>query len=208
MGYTRSYTEFWSMKYKQTQIKEKYKPRSVKLMDQVREVIRYHHYALRTEEAYVRWILQFIRFNGTKHPKVMRKTEIERFLSHLAVDRKMSVSTQNQAMNAILFLYRDVLDMSMNEKIEAVRSRKPRRLPTVLSRAEVLRLLEAMTGTNELMAKLLYGSGLRLMEAVRLRVQDLDFDNHLLLIRDSKGNKDRSWVFGIFVFKIHMVIYK
>ncbi len=183
------------MPHQRAKVKEKYRPKSAKLMDQVREVLRYHHYAIRTEEAYVKWILKFVRFHGTRHPKEMGKNEIEAFLSHLAINRHVAASTQNQAMNAILFLYREVLHLPMDDKIEAVRSRKPKRLPTVLSRAELGRLFDPMNGRNRLMAKMLYGSGMRLMEVVRLRVQDLDFDNHLIIVRDGKGNKDRSTLF-------------
>ncbi len=183
------------MPYTRTKPKEKYKPQSSRLLDQVREVLRYHHYAIRTEEAYLRWIVQYIKFNGTRHPKEMGKEEIERFLSSLAVDRHVAAATQNQALNAILFLYREVLQLPLDEKIEATRSRKKKRLPTVLSRDEVRRLLSNIQGTRLLMAQILYGSGLRLMEAVRLRVQDLDFDNRQLSVRDGKGGKDRSTLF-------------
>jgi integron integrase len=157
--------------------------------------LRYHHYAIRTEEAYLRWIVQYIKFNGTRHPKEMGKEEIERFLSSLAVDRHVAAATQNQALNAILFLYREVLQLPLDEKIETTRSRKKKRLPTVLSRDEVRWLLSNIQGTQLLMAQMLYGSGLRLMEAVRLRVQDLDFDNRQLSVRDGKGGKDRSTLF-------------
>lgn len=180
------------MPYKRAKVNSKYVPKSVKLMDQVHEVLRYHHYAIRTEEAYVNWILKFIKFNGTRHPKEMGKKEIERFLSHLAINRKVAVSTQNQAFNAILFLYKDVLLMPIGDKIESVRSKKPKKLPTVLGKKEVSRLINAMEGTHQLMAKLLYGSGLRLMEVIRLRVQALDFANKQLIVIDGKGNKDRS----------------
>ena len=180
------------MPYPRATIKEKFHPTSLRLMDQVREVLRYHHYAIRTEEAYVRWILQFIRFNNKKHPKEIGKVEIEQFLSHLAMNRKVAASTQNQAMNAILFLYKQVLDIQMEDQIQAVRSKKPKRLPTVLSQTEIKTLIDGMTGTTLLMAMLLYGCGLRLMECIRLRVMDIDFDNHLIVVRDGKGNKDRS----------------
>lgn len=172
------------MSYKRAKVKEKYIPKSVRLMDQVREVLRYHHYSIRTEEVYVKWILKFIRFNETRHPKEMGKHEIERFLSHLAMNRNVAGATQGQAMNAILFLYREVLDMPMDAKLEPVRSRKSKRLPTVLSRNEVARLIKYIDGTHQLMAKLLYGYGLRLMEVLRLRVQDLDFDNNQILVRN------------------------
>jgi site-specific recombinase XerD len=126
-----------------TQIKAKYRPKAARLMDQVREVLRYHHYAYRTEQAYLKWIVQFIRFNGRRHPKELGKADIERFLSHLACNRNVAAATQNQALNAIVFLYKHVLDVSMEEKIEAVRSRKPKQLPTVLSREEVRCLLRS-----------------------------------------------------------------
>ena len=117
------------MPYKRAKADSKYEPKSAKLMDQVHEVLRYHHYAIRTEKAYVNWILKFIKFNGTRHPKEMGKKEIEQFLSHLAINRKVAVSTQNQAFNAILFLYKDVLLKPIGDKIESVRSKKPKRLP-------------------------------------------------------------------------------
>lgn len=180
------------MSYKRAKVKAMYKPTSARLMDQVREVLRYHHYAFKTEKTYTAWILKFIKFNGTRHPKGMGKHEIERFLSHLAMNRNVAQNTQNQAMNAIIFLYKYVLLMPVNDKIEAVRTRKPKRLPTVLSRNEIGRLIKLIKGTHQIMVKLLYGSGLRLMEAVRLRVQDLDFDNKQLIVRDGKGNKDRA----------------
>jgi integron integrase len=180
------------MAYPRPIIKEKFKPKPGKLMDQVREVLRYHHYSIRTEEAYVRWILQYIRFNEKQHPKDLGKAEIERFLSYLASERHVAAATQNQALNAILFLYKRVLDSPIDDRIEASRSKRPKRLPTVLSRAEVKRLMPEINRANHLMVMLLYGSGLRLMECVRLRVMDVDFDNHLIVVRDGKGNKDRS----------------
>ena len=180
------------MAYSRTVITEKFRPKPGKLMDQVREVLRYHHYSIRTEEAYVRWILQFIRFHNKQHPKDLGKTEIENFLSYLATDRQVAAATQNQAMNAIVFLYKRVLDIPIDDRIEALCAKKPKRLPTVLSRSEVRNLMSNMKGANHLMAMLLYGSGLRLMECVRLRVMDIDFDNHLIVVRDGKGNKDRS----------------
>ena len=168
-----------------------FKPTSPRLMDQVREVLRFHHYAYSTEKAYVDWILKYIRFNDRRHPKEMGKVEIERFLSHLAVNRQVSASTQNQAYNALLFLYKHVLDIPFDFDIRARRSRKPAQLPTVLSRDEVARLLHSMGGTTRLMAELMYGSGLRSQEVIRLRVHDIDFDNAQIYIRNSKGGKDR-----------------
>ncbi|MEA3332765.1 MAG: integron integrase [Pseudomonadota bacterium] len=179
------------MAYKREHVKEKFRPKPGKLIDQVREVMRYHHYAIRTEQTYVKWILDYIRFNGTRHPREMGKPELERFLSHLAVNRNVAASTQNQALNAILFLYKHVLDMPLNEQIDATRSKKQKSLPTVLSQSEINRFFQHINGTNELMAKLLYGAGLRLMECVRLRVKDVDFENHQIIVRDGKGGKDR-----------------
>ena len=161
-------------------------------MDQVHEVMRYHHYGLRTEEAYDRWIRWFIKYNGTRHPKEMGKKEIESFLTHLAVDRNVAASTQNQALNAIVFLYRDVLDMAVSEELAPVRANKPVRLPVVLSKGEVLALLSEIEGVNSLIAGVMYGSGLRLMEALRLRVQDIDFGNGYITVRAGKGDKDRT----------------
>ena len=145
-------------------------------MDQVREVLRYHHYAIRTEDAYVKWILAFIRFHGRKHPREMGKAEIEAFLSNLAVNKNCAKSTQNQALNAIVFLYKQVLDMPVAKDLAPIRSKKPVRLPVVMSRNEVEQVLSHMSGVTGLMAQLMYGGGLRLMEVVRLRVQDFDFE--------------------------------
>ena len=183
------------MPYQRARAGSKYTPKPGKLLGQVREVLRYHHYAIRTEKAYVSWILQFIRFNGTRHPREMGKPEIERFLSHLSVNRNVAAATQCQALNAIVFLYRDVLDMPVSDQLAPVKARKQKRLPTVLARDEVNRLIIAMKGTHRLMAKLMYGSGLRLMEVLRLRVHDLDFANKQIIVRDGKGNKDRSTLF-------------
>ncbi|MFQ5587656.1 MAG: integron integrase, partial [Nitrospiria bacterium] len=169
-----------------------YAPKSTRLMDQVRETLRYHHYAIRTEKTYMQWIIKFIKFNDMRHPKEMGKSEIERFLSHLAIERHVAAATQRQAMNAVLFLYREVLHSPVDDEIAPVWAKKARRLPTVLSQHEVELLLRRIDGTHQLMAKLLYGSGLRLMEVVRLRVQDLDFSSRLIIVRDGKGNKDRA----------------
>jgi len=162
-----------------------------KLLDKVREKIRVKHYSIRTEEAYTYWIKKFIFFNKKKHPQDMGEREIEVFLTHLAVVDNVAVSTQNQALNALVFLYRQVLGRELDKSIDAVRSNKPRKLPTVLTREEVQALLGVMTGGNQLMAKLTYGSGLRLMECVRLRVKDLDLGYNQITVRDAKGGKDR-----------------
>jgi len=161
-------------------------------MDQVREVLRYHHYALRTEESYVKWILSFIRFNGRRHPREMGKVEIESFLSDLAVNKNCAAATQSQALNAIVFLYKKVLDLPVAENLEPIRSKKPPRLPVVMSLNEVTQVLGHMSGSTGLMARVMYGGGLRLMEVLRLRVQDLDFENSLIIVRDGKGGKDRA----------------
>jgi integron integrase len=164
----------------------------LKLMDQVRQVLRYHHYAYRTEQTYCEWIVRFIKFHGAKiHPAEMGKSHIEAFLSHLATQGKVSASTQKLALNAIVFLYHQVLDQPVGN-LAPVRAKRHRRPPIVMTQSEVQRVLSGLTGTHLLMAKLLYGCGLRLMECVRLRVQDLDLDRNLLYIRAGKGNKDRT----------------
>lgn len=177
----------------------KFRPVSVRLMDQIREVLRYHHYGHRTEEAYIRWIRGFIYFHNKRHPREMGKAELEAYLSHLAVEKNVAASTQNQAFNALLFLYRQVLDLPFAEEIAPVRSKKPVRLPVVLSRDEVARLLGEMRGENALMARMMYGGGLRLMELLRLRVQDIDFANGYLTIRAGKGDKDRTTLLPVSV---------
>lgn len=173
-------------------VKPRFRPTSTRLMDQVTEVLRYHHYQLATERAYVRWILAFIRFHDKRHPKDMGKPEIEAFLSHLAVNKNVAASTQSQALNALVFLYKQVLDLPVSESLDPVRSKKPVRLPTVMSIAEIKQLFEELHGVHLLMARLAYGGGLRLMEIVRLRVQDVDFSNGYLKVHDGKGGKDRS----------------
>lgn len=164
-------------------------PKPGRLMDQVRETLRFHHYAYSTEKNYVQWILRYIRFNDRRHPNEMDKAEIERFLSHLAINRNVSASNQNQALNAILFLYKQVLKSPLEADIRACRARKPKRLPTVLSRQEVQTILKHLTGTHLLVVQLMYAAGLRVTETLRLRVHDIDFDNARLYIRDSKGVK-------------------
>jgi len=162
-------------------------------MDQVREVLRYHHYAFRTETTYCQWILRYLHFYGGKtHPKHLGAHHVERYLSHLATKRKVSASTQRQALNAIVFLYREVLKISLAEKIAPIRAKRHVSPPTVLTQTEVQGLLEKMNGTHLLMAKLLYGAGLRLMECIRLRIQDIDFGQNKLFIRGGKGGKDRT----------------
>ena len=169
-----------------------FRPQATRLLDQVREVMRYHHYGLRTEEAYTYWMKDFIFYHNKRHPKDMKKPEIEAYLSHLAVDRNVAVSTQNQAFNALLFLYKQVLDLPFFDDISAIRSKKAPRLPVVLSTNEVSQMFRHMKGETLLMAQMMYGAGLRLNEILRLRVQDIDFEYGYLTIRAGKGDKDRT----------------
>lgn len=164
----------------------------MKLLDQVRDVLRKRHYSIRTEQAYVDWIKRYIFFHGKRHPLEMRAKEISQFLSHLAVERNVAASTQNQALNALIFLYKQVLQIEVGDLGPTERAKKPERLPTVLSREEMARILSGMTGCYLLMAKILYGCGLRLMECVRLRIKDVDFDQGQIIVRDGKGMKDRT----------------
>jgi integron integrase len=163
----------------------------VRLLDRVRHKIRLKHYSIRTEQAYVSWIKRFIYFYNKKHPKDMGREEIEGFLTDLAVNGNVSASTQNQAFNALLFLYEQVLNIKVSNNIDALRAKKPQRLPTVLTFDETLAIIEGMTGVFQLMVKLIYGCGLRGIECVRLRVKDIDFEMNQVIIRDGKGKKDR-----------------
>ncbi|BCL75677.1 integron integrase [Jeongeupia sp. HS-3] len=166
-------------------------PATPRLLDQVRDRIRVKHYSLRTEQAYLDWIKRYILFHGKRHPRDMGKTEIEAFLSHLTVVRNVTASTQNQAKAALLFLYREVLVLELPWLSEVTQAKAPSRLPVVLTVAETRALLNEMDGTWGLVARLLYGSGLRLLESLRLRVKDIDFARGELLIREGKGFKDR-----------------
>jgi integron integrase len=162
-----------------------------KLLDQVRDVIRRKHYSIRTEQAYIDWIKRFIIYHGKRHPGEMGEEEVVEFLTHLARDIDVAASTQNQALSALLFLYKEVLkhEIGWLEKVE--RAKKPPKLPVVLSLAEVKRIFGHLHGVPKLMAGLLYGSGLRLMECVRLRIKDVDFELAQITVRDAKGGKDR-----------------
>jgi len=162
-----------------------------RLLDQVRDAIRLKHYSIRTEQAYVNWIKRYIFFHNLEHPRDMGIPEIEAFLTHLAVDKNVAASTQNQAFAALLFLYREVLKIDLEGPIDSIRAKKPQRLPTVMTGEEVMAVITAMSGTFQLIAKLLYGSGLRLIECLRLRVKDIDFAQHQIIVRDGKGMKDR-----------------
>jgi integron integrase len=164
---------------------------SARLLDQCREVLRFHHFSYRTEQTYVDWIRRYILFHQKRHPKELGKQEINRFLSHLALERQVSASTQNQALHALLFLYQDVLDTDPGWLDDFVRAKRPARLPEVLSREEVGQVLQELRGVAGLVVRLLYGSGLRLMEGLRLRVKDLDFHRGQIVVHDGKGAKDR-----------------
>lgn len=158
----------------------------------VREAVRLRHYSFRTEESYVHWIVRFIRFHDYRHPRDMGKREVTKFLTHLAVERQVSANTQNQALNALNFLYRAVVDRPIGELSGVVRARSPIRLPLVLTQDEVRQLLRCLDNPFWLPACLMYGSGLRLMETVRLRVKDIDFDHRAIVVRRGKGGKDRA----------------
>jgi integron integrase len=162
-----------------------------RLLDRVREAIRRLHYSRRTEETYIHWIKRFIYFSGKRHPAEMGEAEVTAFLNHLAAERHVAAATQNQALSALLFLYKQVLATPLDWLDQLDRVVKPARMPTVLTPGEARRLLAAMQGTKWLMASLLYGSGLRLRECLKLRVKDVDFEYRQIMVRDGKGAKDR-----------------
>ena len=165
--------------------------RPPKLLDLTRDKLRLGHYAYRTEKSYLGWVRRYILFHDKRHPNEMGATEIEAFLTHLAVAKNVSASTQNQALSALLFLYREVLSIDLDAVIRAVRPRQKQRVPTVLAREEVVRLLQMLPEKYQLPGRLMYGSGLRLMECLRLRVKDVDFPNKQIFVRDGKGGNDR-----------------
>ena len=162
-----------------------------RLLDRVRHAIRARHYSLRTEEAYVGWIRRYILFHGKRHPSEMGEPEINAFVTHLAVEGPVSASTQTQALSALLFLYRHVLQKELASLDTVIRAKTQGRMPTVLTRAEVRAVIGKMYGTPRLIATLLYGTGMRLLEGLRLRVKDLEFGNNRIVVRDTKGNRDR-----------------
>jgi integron integrase len=166
-------------------------PRPPRLLDRVREACRIRHYSIRTETAYGDWIKRFILFHNKRHPLDMGAAEINAFLTHLAVDGHVSASTQNQAFSALLFLYQKVLEVDPGRIAGVVRAVRPKRLPVVLTRDQVRRIIEQLDGTFALMARLLYGSGLRLLECLRLRVKDIDLGRNEITVRQGKGDKDR-----------------
>jgi integron integrase len=161
------------------------------LLDQMRDRLRTLHYSIPTEAAYVLWAKQFILFHGKRHPLEMGEAEIGEFLTYLAVERNVAASTQNQALSAILFLFKVVLDRPLVRVEDVLRAKQPQRLPVVFTREEVRAVLARIPGDKAVMASLLYGSGLRLMECLRLRVKDVDFGQNHIVVRDGKGQKDR-----------------
>jgi integron integrase len=162
-----------------------------KLLDRLRAACRVRHYSIRTEDCYADWVRRFILFHGKRHPQEMGAAEINAFLTHLAVKGRVSASTQNQAFSAILFLYQKVLEVDPGRIAGVVRANRPKRLPVVLTRQEVRAVLANLDGTYRLMGQLMYGSGLRLLECLRLRVKDVDFGRGEIVVREGKGNKDR-----------------
>lgn len=164
------------------------------LLQKVRNQIRIRHYSLRTETTYIQWIRRFLQFHKLNNPINLNKEQISHFLSYLAVHRKVAASTQNQALAAILFLYRDVLKQPFGWLEDVERAKRPTRIPTVFSKKEALSVIQCLEGTKWIMANLLYGSGLRLMECMRLRVKDIDFAQNRIIVRDAKGRKDRTTI--------------
>ncbi|MEY4765953.1 MAG: hypothetical protein RI907_2626 [Pseudomonadota bacterium] len=165
---------------------------SVRLLDQVRERCRYRHYSLRTEEAYVHWVKCFVHFHGCKHPQHLGAREVEAFLSHLANDREVAAATHKQALSALIFLFDQVLGLPMPWLQHIGRPKTERKLPVVLQPEEVQRVLNALDARHKLVGQLLYGTGMRLMEGLRLRVKDIDFPHQTIVVRDGKGGKDRA----------------
>jgi integron integrase len=162
-----------------------------KLLNQAKQLMRLKHYAYSTERSYLNWIRRFILFHHLRHPRTMGKEQVESFLSHLALEKKVAASTQNQALNALLFLYREVLDQKLDHNLDAARARRSKHVPTVLTKAEVRTVINLTHSHHRLIAKLLYGSGLRISECTRLRVKDVDFEPRQIAVRDAKGGKDR-----------------
>lgn len=166
-------------------------PQLPRLLDQVRECIRLKHFSLKTEKSYVYYIREFILFHNKRHPKEMGVAEIRAYLSHLAVEKNVAASTQTVALSALLFLYRQVLQIDLPYIDNIERAKRPEHLPIVFTRSEVKQILAHLDGVNHLIASLLYGSGMRLMEGLRLRVKDVDFEYQQITVRNGKGNKDR-----------------
>jgi integron integrase len=163
-------------------------------MDQISDAIRTKHYSLRTEQTYKDWIKRYILHHNKRHPKDMGAPEIQAFITHLAVEKNVAASTQNQALSAVLFLYRHVLQINLELPSDIIRAQKSKTLPVVLTQPEALAVISKMSGVPQLMTKILYGSGLRLMECIRLRVKDIDFGNRQIIVRDGKGEDDRTTI--------------
>jgi integron integrase len=166
-------------------------PRPRMLLDVVRETLRLKHYSYRTEVSYINWIKRYLIFHNRQHPRELGNPEIEAFLSHLAVDQQVAASTQNQALSALLFLYRDVLKLELDIQVNAIRAKSSRYLPTVLTKSEATAVIRQLSGVYQLVVQLLYGSGLRQTECLQLRVKDVDFGHHQFVIRDAKGHESR-----------------
>jgi len=166
-------------------------PKGKKLLEQVSDAIRIKHYSSRTEKTYMDWIKRYILFHNKRHPKDMGVEEIQTFIAHLATQKQLAASTQNQALSAVIFLYRHVLKIDIALPSDIIRAQKSETLPVVLTHQEAMSVINKMSGVSQLMTKILYGSGLRLMECLRLRVKDIDFGNHQIIVRDGKGEKDR-----------------
>ena len=173
----------------------------IKLLDQVRNTLRRKHYSYQTEKQYVYWIRKFILFHDRTHPKVMGQKEIEAFLTYLAVEQRVAASTQNQALNALSFLYKRVLLQEFDFPLRNVRARRPKPLPTVLAREEAKKIIDCLPPNHQLIVQILYGSGLRMTECLKLRVKDVDFAYRQIHIRDAKGNKDRRTILPSVVIK-------
>jgi len=184
----------------------------VKLLDQVRNDLRVKHYSLRTEQSYTSWIKRFVLYHNKKHPAEMDAKEVSAFLSHLAIDKNVSSATQNQALQAILYLYKNILKKDIEFINEVSRAKRIKHLPVVFSKTETIKIFENLDGVPKLVISLLYGAGLRLSEALRLRVKDIDFDYKQLTVRDGKGEKDRHSVLPLSIIadlKKHLnVVFK
>lgn len=167
----------------------------MRLLDQLRQVIRKKHYAYSTEEAYASWAKRYILFHNKRHPADMSEKEISAFISDLALNRNVAASTQNQALNAIVFLYKHILKIDLGDFGPMERAKKPEKIPVVMSKSEVESVLAYMSGTNRLMAQVLYGTGLRVKECVRLRVKDIDYSMDQIIVINGKGQKDRATMF-------------
>lgn len=170
-----------------------------KLLDEVRRIMRLKHYSIHTEKAYCDWIKQYIKFHKMKNRQellTMSEEKVEHFLGHLAIHRKVAISTQNQAMNALVYLYKNILNQPLEKTINATRSKRTPQIPVILSHTEVKEIITLLSGVSQLVVKIIYGSGLRITEAVRLRVHDIDFDYKQITVRSGKGNKDRVTTFS------------